>query len=211
MAEGNRAGWRLAAALAVLSWLPLGCQSAAPRHSANGAGLDEGPTRWLMLPDEVRQYRRLQNAREVVDFIEAFWRRRDPDPDVPGNPFAKTFYERVEAADRLYSDGGVRGSLTPRGRALCLLGPPPVMRYGQKKVPAFSPGHPGSPSGVQTQALPVETWVYPAADLPPALQQLLQQDGAAEIVLVFATDPDQTDLIDGEKFLTMAARAAVRP
>ncbi len=211
MAEGNRAGWRLAAALAVLSWLPLGCQSAAPRHPGNGAGLDEGPTRWLMLPDEVRQYRRLQNAREVVDFIEAFWRRRDPDPDVPGNPFAKTFYERVEAADRLYSDGGLRGSLTPRGRALCLLGPPPVMRYGQKKVPAFNPGHPGAPPAVQTQSLPVETWVYPPADLPPALQQLLQKVGATEIVLVFATDPDQTDLIDGEKFLTMAARAAVRP
>ncbi|HEY4593018.1 MAG TPA: GWxTD domain-containing protein, partial [Thermoanaerobaculia bacterium] len=106
MAEGKRRGWRLAAALAALSALTLGCQSAEPRRPASGAGLDEGPTRWLMLPEEEHQYRRLRTTREVVDFIEAFWRNRDPDPDKPGNEFAKTFYERVEAADHLYSEGG---------------------------------------------------------------------------------------------------------
>jgi GWxTD domain-containing protein len=148
----------------------------------------------------------------VVDFVEAFWDRRDPDPSTPGNEFAKIFYERVEAADRLYSDGPLRGSLTPRGRALVLLGPPPVMRYGQKKVPAFNPGHPGSPSAVQTQSLPMETWVYPAGELSPALQLLLQKEGPVpEIALVFTTDPEHTDLIEGEKYLEMAARAAVRP
>jgi len=212
MAEGNRARWRLAAALVVLSSLGLGCRSAPPRRAGNGAGLDEGPTRWLMLPEEARQYRHLQNTREVVDFVEAFWRKRDPDPDKPGNEFAKTFYERVEAADRLYSEEGTRGSLTDRGRALVLLGSPPVLRYGQKKVPAWEPGRAGSPSAVQTRMLPLETWVYPIGDLPPALQQLLQQDDSTpEIVLVFAADPERTAMIDGEKYLEMAARAAVRP
>jgi GWxTD domain-containing protein len=206
-------GWRLAAALAVLSSLLLGCRSAAPRHPApSGAGLDEGPTRWLMLPDEERQYRRLRTTREVVDFIEEFWRRRDPEPDKPGNPFAKAFYERVEAADRLYSDEGTRGCLTNRGRAMVLLGPPPVLRYGQKKVPAWSPGHPGAPPAVQTQTLPLETWVYPVAELPPDLQQLVRDEEGPipEIVLVFTTDPRRTELIDGEKYLKLAARAAVR-
>jgi GWxTD domain-containing protein len=212
MAEGKRAGWRLAAALTVLSSLTLGCRSAAPRRSVSGAGLDEGPTRWLMLPEEERQYRRLRTTREVVDFIEEFWRRRDPEPDKPGNPFAKTFYERVEAADRLYSEGGTRGSLTDRGRALVLLGPPPVLRYGQRKVPAWNPGHPGAPPAVQTQTLPLETWVYPVAELASSLQQIVQEeDGPVpEIVLVFTTDPRRTDLIDGGKYLEMAARAAVR-
>jgi GWxTD domain-containing protein len=211
MAEGKRARRGLTAALAVLSWLALGCQSAAPRRAGNAAGLDEGPTRWLMLPEEARQYRRLRNTREVVDFVEAFWRRRDPDPATPGNEFAKTFYERVEAADRLYSEGGTRGSLTDRGRALVLLGPPPTLRYGQKKVPAWEPGRAGSPSAVQTHTLPLETWVYPVAELSPALQQILQQeDPVPEVVLVFAADPQHTDLIDGERFLEMAARASVR-
>jgi GWxTD domain-containing protein len=206
-------GWRLATALAVLSSLVLGCRSAPPRRpSTSGAGLDEGPTRWLMLPDEEHQYRRLRTTREVVDFIEEFWRRRDPEPDKPGNPFAKTFYERVEAADGLYSEEGTRGCLTERGRALVLLGPPPVLRYGQKKVPAWSPGHPGAPPAVQTQTLPLETWIYPVSELPPALQQLIRDEEGPipEIVLVFTTDPRRTELIDGEKYLKLAARSAVQ-
>jgi hypothetical protein len=57
----------------------------------------------------------------------------------------------------------------------------------------------------------MESWVYPVEDLPPALQQLLQKDGPVkEIALVFTTDPEHTDLIDGEEFLAMAARAAVQ-
>lgn len=212
LAGSSRSRWRCAAALAALSWLALGCRSAAPRGPASGAGLDQGPTRWLMLPDEQRQYRRLRTSREVVDFVETFWRRRDPDPDTPGNEFAKTFYERVEAADHLYGEGGTRGSLTDRGRALILLGPPSVLRYDQKKVPAWDPGHPGSPSAVQTHTLPLESWAYPVAELPASLQQLIQEDDPRpEIVLVFVADPQHANLIDGEKYLEMAARASVRP
>jgi len=202
--------WRLAAVLAMLSWFGLGCRSTAPR-SPMGGGLDEGPTRWLMLPDEVRQYHRLHTSREVVDFVEAFWRRRDPDPDTPGNEFAKTFYERVEAADRLYGEGGVRGSLTDRGRALLLLGPPPMLRYGQKKVPAWDPGKPGSPSAVQTHTLPLESWTYPVEELSPALQRLVREDdeAAPEISVVFVADPQHAKIIEGDEFLDMACRAAV--
>ena len=65
---------------------------------------------------------------------------------------------------------------------------------------------------VLTQALPLETWVYPFAELPPALQQLILDDEGPvpEIALVFASDPRHTDLIDGEKYLKMAARASVQ-
>jgi GWxTD domain-containing protein len=212
MAGVNHARWRLAAVLALVPWIAFGCRSAAPRRPATSSGLNEGPTRWLMLPDEARQYRRLRTTREVVDFVEEFWRRRDPDPGQPGNEFAKSFYERVEAADHLYSEGGTRGCLTDRGRALVLLGPPPVLRFGQKKVPAWDPGRPGSPAAVQTQTLSLESWVYPVAELPAALRQLLEEDGApAEVVLVFATDSRHTYIQDGEEYLEMAARASVRP
>ena len=210
MAEGKRSLWRLAAALPLLCGLALGCGS-APARPASGVGLDEGPTRWLMLPEEQRKFRRLHTTREAVDFIEAFWSRRDPDPHTPGNEFSKTFYERVEAADRLYSEGGTRGSLTDRGRALCLLGPPPVLRYNQKKVPGWDPGRPGAPSAVQTRTLSLESWVYTVQDLPAAFGQLVEkEDPRSEIVLVFAVDPRHTYLIEGEKYLEMAVRAAVR-
>jgi GWxTD domain-containing protein len=206
----NFARWRLATALAVLSWLALACQS-APRRPAGGAGLDEGPTRWLMLPEEQREYRRLRSTRDVVDFIERFWLRRDPNPDQPGNEFSKAFYERVEAADRLYSDGSARGSLTDRGRALILLGPPPVLRYSQRRVPTWNPGRPGSPPAVHSQTLSLESWVYTVPDLSPALRQLIEEDGPRpEIELIFAVEPRRTYLIEGEDFLEMAVKAAVR-
>jgi GWxTD domain-containing protein len=211
MAGGKRARWRLSAALLLLSGLSPGCQTASSRLAA-GAGLDEGPTRWLMLEDELHQARRLRTTREAVEFIEAFWKRRDPDPSTPGNEFSKIFYERVEAADRLYPEEGVRGSLTDRGRALILLGPPPVLRYSQKKVPAWDPGSkPGAPPAVQTHTMSMESWVYSAADLPPSLRRLLEEeDPQPEIVLAFVVDPRHTYLTDGEKYLEMAARAAVR-
>ena len=210
MAGGKRASWRLTAAMPLICWLVLGCGS-APARPAGGVGLDEGPTRWLMLPEEQRKFRRLHTTREAVDFIEAFWRRRDPDPNTPGNEFSKTFYERVEASDRLYSEGGTRGSLTDRGRALILLGPPPVQRYYQKKVPGWDPGRPGAPSAVQTRILSLESWVYAVTDLPPVLQQRIQEDdGRAEIVLAFVVDPRHTYLTEGDKYLDMAVRAALR-
>jgi GWxTD domain-containing protein len=205
----NFARWRLAAALAVLSWLALACQS-APSRPAGGAGLDEGPTRWLMLPEEQREYRRLRSTRDVVGFIERFWLRRDPDPSLPGNEFSKVFYERVEAADRLYSDGSARGSLTDRGRALILLGPPPVLRYSQRRVPTWNPGRPGAPPAIHSQTLSLESWVYTVLDLPAALRQLIEEDGPRpEIEILFAVEPRRTYLIEGEEFLEMAVRAAV--
>ncbi len=211
MAGVHPARWRLAAALLFLSCLALACGSAGPIRPAGGAGLGEGPTRWLMLPDEQRQLRRLRTTREAVDFIEAFWRRRDPDPNAAGNEFSKVFYERVEAADRLYPEGATRGSLTDRGRALILLGPPPVLRYSQKRVPAWDPGKAGAPPLVQTRTLSLESWVYTLEDLDLVLQQLIQEkDPRPEIVLVFTIDPKRTYLIEGEEYLEMAMLSAVR-
>ncbi len=171
MIGGKKARWRLAAALPLLAGLAVACRSVPVRStSTSGVGLDQGPTRWLMLPEEQRKYRRLRTTRETVDFIEDFWRRRDPDPNVPGNELSKIFYERVEAADRLYGEGGSRGSLTERGRALILLGPPPILRYSQKRVPAWDPGKPGAPSAVETRTLSLESWVYQAGELPTSLR-----------------------------------------
>lgn len=202
---------RFTADLLLLAGLALACRSTPVRTaSPSGVSLDEGPTRWLMLPDEQRKFRRLQSTREAVDFVEAFWRRRDPDPTVPGNEFSKTFYERVEAADRLYPEGATRGSLTDRGRALILLGPPTIQRYSQKNVPAWAPGKPGSPSAVQTRILSLESWIYPVGELAPALRQRVEEEDARpEIILVFTVDPHRTYLLEGEKYLEMAVRAAV--
>lgn len=199
---------RIAAAL--LSLLPwVGCAAGRPQTGAV-QGWADGPVRWLMLPDEERQARKLRTNREAVAFIEAFWRRRDPDPDAPGNPFAQAFYDRVDAADRLYTEGGRRGSLTDRGRALILLGPPPVLAYGQKPVPAWEPGRLGGRPAVQTKKIVVETWTYRAEDLAPKMRALLAEEETARVVLVFVVEPERTYLTDGGKYLDLAVRASLR-
>ncbi len=201
------------AVLSLVPWLALACRPGIVRATpAGAAGLADGPTRWLMLPEEIHRAERLDTTREAVEFVEEFWRRRDPDPEEPGNPFAKAFYERVEAADRLYADGGQRGSLTDRGRALILLGPPPVLRYSQKRVPAWEPGRPGSRPAVRSRNLVLEIWDYPVQDLPPALAQRIAEEEpeTQEISLSFAVEPRRTYLVEGHRYLEYAVRAAVR-
>jgi GWxTD domain-containing protein len=211
MASAIRAR-RWLAASALLWWGSwLGCQTTGRRAETGGiGGWATGPTRWLMLPEEEREARRLQTNREAVTFIEAFWQRRDPDLDQPGNPVAQTFYERVEAADRLYGEGGVRGSLTDRGRALILLGPPPRLSYSQRPTPSWDPGSPRGRPALQTRRLVLESWIYPPEELAPALRALLAEEEWPEVVLVFVVDPDHTTLTDGDKFLDLAVRALVR-
>jgi GWxTD domain-containing protein len=196
--------------LPFLSWLALACRSGSERPPLAGpGGLTEGPTRWLMLPDEKRRAEHLHTSREAIDFVETFWRRRDPDPAQPGNEFAKTFYQRVKAADDLYGEGGLRGSLTDRGRALILLGPPPILRYSQKRAPAMEAGKPGARPVIHSRNLELEIWAYPVKDLPPELVRLLG-DPRDEVDLTFLVSDRKTELIEGEKVLEAAARAAVR-
>ncbi|HZF11104.1 MAG TPA: GWxTD domain-containing protein [Thermoanaerobaculia bacterium] len=178
--------------------------------------LTDGPTRWIMLPEEEKQARRLRTNREAITFIEDFWRRRDPDPQKPGNPFVQTFNERVEAADRLYGEGVERGSMTDRGRALVLLGPPPRLSYSQRPVPAWEPGRSGGHPQIESRKIAFETWSYTEADLPPRLVELLKSEGRPEkaekpeIILVFAVETSHTTLMEGAKLLDLAARATVR-
>jgi GWxTD domain-containing protein len=205
----SRAVASLFSLLSGLLW--LACQPGV-RPQAAGAVAEwaEGPARWLILPDEARKLHRIRTNQQAVAFMEMFWRRRDPDPGQPGNPFVQVFYQRVEAADRLYGEPEVRGSLTDRGRALILLGPPPLLASGQKPAAAWEPGRLGGRPLTETHRARVETWTYEAADLSPALAALLRADGREpQVTLTFVVEPRGTFLIDGGKLLDLAARAAV--
>jgi GWxTD domain-containing protein len=208
----NRPRARLAPSLLLLpAWLWLGCGAPAPPSETGFLkSWTAGPACWLILPEEQRQLARVRNHAEAVAFIETFWRRRDPDGPRPGNLFEQEFHRRVEAADRLYGEGARRGSLTDRGRALVLLGSPPLLGYGQRPVPSWQPGPLGGKPAVETQHIPIERWTYPSAELPPRLRELLERHGReGTVVLTFAAEPHRTYLTDGERFLEMAARAAV--
>jgi len=165
-----------------------------------------------MLPAETRQYRRLRSDAEAAIFVEEFWRRRDPDPTVPDNPVRERFEARVAAADRQYGAPGLRGSLTDRGRAMVLLGPPALLRHGRRASPTWAPTRPmrATRGGeLPVHYLVVETWEYRLDDLAPPLAALVAARGEEAIVLTFVLG-EEARLIEGGRFLDMAAEAGVR-
>jgi len=68
---------------------------------------------FLDLPDE-----------EKEEFIDKFWKRRDPDPNTEENEFQLGYYQRMDESDELFTSEGKPGWLTDRGRIYILFGPP---------------------------------------------------------------------------------------
>ncbi len=58
------------------------------------------------------------------DFMEEFWKRRDPDPDTALNEYRLEYEQRVERAGQLFHGEGRSGWQTDRGRIYILFGPP---------------------------------------------------------------------------------------
>lgn len=191
--------------------LELGCASTGVGGAKVTAGARlwaSGPVRWLMLSEETGRFRQLRTNRQALEFIEEFWRRRDPTPGEPENPVRANFFERSAAADRLYAEGATPGSLTDRGRALILLGPPPVLSHKRKAVPRLDPALGDKADRVWVRLF---VWSYPIEELQPNLVQLLANPELSEISLTFVQDTERTYLLEGERYLKLAPRALVRP
>jgi GWxTD domain-containing protein len=78
---------------------------------------------WIITGQERKAFLKLPAA-EKPDFIEEFWRRRDPDPTTEVNEFKDEYERRVDEAARLFRSESKSGWLTDRGRILILFGPP---------------------------------------------------------------------------------------
>src|SRR5262245_37398120 len=150
-------------ALVVLALLAAGCGAGASSRSE--AALTNpflGPeyTAWLVGPisrlasaQEIQEYLALKDDAQAAAFVQAFWDRRDPAPEKPGNPLRKALEERSAAADRLYSEAGFLGRRTDRGVVYVLYGPPSKVDYEVSPVPHGPPVEvwtygSGSPSGL---------------------------------------------------------------
>lgn len=108
--------------------------------------LGPGHAEWLIGPiariadkDEAEAYLRLDTDAAAAAFVDEFWRKRDPDPDVPGNALRDLFEERAAEADKLYSEGQVRGRNTDRGTLHVLYGPPAEIDYDIAQWPGGPP------------------------------------------------------------------------
>ncbi len=190
--------------------MPAGAQTRGVQSPGRAATWGEGPVRWLMLASEQREYRRLRSGGEIAQFIEEFWRRRDPAPEVAGNPHLDRFLLRVQEADMLFGAGDLRGSLTARGRAHILLGPPSVLSQQYRASPSLESGRDrGRDVGVDH--ILIESWSYRPEDLTAELRLQLDDRGwSLELEVRFQIASEQDQILAGEELLQLAARALLR-
>lgn len=99
-------------------------------------------TRLIMTKEETEIYKRLPDRESREEFVEEFWRIRDPDTSTAENENKAEFEKRIEYANRWFGwrnpDKGrlkpeeqeqYRGWDTERGRIYIILGPPDSLIY----------------------------------------------------------------------------------
>lgn len=111
---------------------------------------------YIITDEERKAFKQLSNEEEREKFIEAFWDRRNPNPDSEDNEFKDEHYRRIEYANERYA-AGVPGWRTDRGRIYIVYGPPDEIDShpsgGQYERPIDE-------GGGQTSTYPFETWRY---------------------------------------------------
>jgi len=79
--------------------------------------------RYIITGQEKKAFLKLPDS-EKDQFIEEFWKRRDPEPETEENEFKTEYLKRVDEAARLFARESKAGWVTDRGRIYILFGPP---------------------------------------------------------------------------------------
>jgi GWxTD domain-containing protein len=104
-----------------------------------------GPMARLADDEEIEKFLSLRDDEAAARFVEAFWARRDPDPERPGNRIQELAESRAREADRRFTEAGYRGRHTDRGTVFVLYGEPWDTGYD-----------------VTLNMRTIEVWAYPA-------------------------------------------------
>ena len=125
--------------------------------------LKEAYKRWLntdvayiITKDEKRAFQALTTDEERENFIENFWRRRDPNPDTEENEYREEYYERIAYANEHFSSG-IPGWKTDRGRIYIAWGKPDSIETHPTGGAYDRPSWEG---GGSTTTYPFEIWWY---------------------------------------------------
>jgi len=140
---------------------------------------------YIITPEERRSFLHLSTNEEREQFIEAFWQRRNPDPDSPENTFKEEHYRRIAYANEHFASG-IPGWKTDRGKIYIMWGPPDEI---DSHPTGGSWDRPMDQGGGTTTTYPYEDWRY---------RYLEGQDLGENVELEFV-DPSST----GEYHLTM--------
>jgi GWxTD domain-containing protein len=111
---------------------------------------------YIITSDEVKAYKKLTTDEERENFIENFWRRRDPDPDTEENEYREEYFERIAYANEKYASG-IPGWKTDRGRIYITFGKPDSVESHPSGGSYDRPSYEG---GGSTTTYPFETWFY---------------------------------------------------
>ena len=111
---------------------------------------------YIITSEERKAWNKLQTDEEREQFIEAFWRRRDPDPDTEANEYLEEHYERIAYANQHFASG-IPGWKTDRGRIYIMYGPP---NEKESHPTGGSYERPSYEGGGTTSTYPFETWFY---------------------------------------------------
>ena len=112
--------------------------------------------RWIITDDERKAFMQLSNEEEREKFIEAFWDRRNPNPDSEDNEFKDEHYRRIEYANEHFA-AGKPGWMTDRGRIYIVYGPPDEI---ESHPSGGSYERPIEEGGGETSTFPFEDWRY---------------------------------------------------
>ncbi len=125
--------------------------------------LKEAYKRWLstdvdyiITKEEKRAFLALQTDEERENFIENFWRRRDPNPDTEENEYREEYYERIAYANEKFTSG-IPGWKTDRGRIYIAWGKPDSIESHPAGGAYDRPSYEG---GGSTTTYPFEIWFY---------------------------------------------------
>jgi len=117
--------------------------------------LDQDIT-YIITPDERSVFENLSNNDERDQFIEQFWRRRDPVPYTPENEYQIEHYRRIQYANERFH-AGIPGWKTDRGRIYITWGEPDEIVSYPAGGPYQRKAHEG---GGTTSVYPFEVWRY---------------------------------------------------
>lgn len=111
---------------------------------------------YIITKEEKRAFDALTTDEERENFIENFWRRRDPNPDTEENEYREEYYERIAYANEHYSSG-IPGWKTDRGRIYIAWGKPDSVESHPSGGSYDRPSYEG---GGSTTTYPFEIWFY---------------------------------------------------
>ncbi|HXE12632.1 MAG TPA: GWxTD domain-containing protein [Bryobacteraceae bacterium] len=138
---------------------------------------------YIITDQEKAAFKKLQTDEEREQFVEQFWRRRDPTPDTEENEYKEELYRRIAYANEHYASG-IPGWKTDRGMIYIKYGPPDEIESHPSGGTYQRPIQEG---GGETSTYPFEDWRY------------RYLDGIGTNIIIEFVDPTMT----GEYHMTM--------